>query len=81
MTRVPMDWKARTMFGHVGAVGLADGRFVSSVVMIVHAVASRGHGRLKAENVVGHAMEKAGGLLAAPTVLPGADVQLRQAPR
>lgn len=63
---------------HVRKVSLPDARFVRAVMMIVHAVTGRGHGRLETQDIVGHAGQKSAGLFAAPAKLPGADAQFRQ---
>ena len=52
---------------------------IGTVTMIVHAVAQRGDGRLEAQAIIRHAMQKAFGGLAAPAKLARGDFQVRHA--
>ena len=57
----------------------ADFGGVGHVAVVVHAVAGRGHGGVKAEDIALHALGEAGGLLAAPAVLAAGDAPLGDA--
>ena len=63
------------------AVGLADALFIRLILMIVHAVTSRGDGGFEAEAIIGHARQEARGLFAAPAVLAHRNVQFRHTHR
>ena len=68
-------------FDGLFAIGLADALLVRSILVVVHAVAGRGDGRLEPQAIVRHAREKTRRALAAPPILTHGDLQLGHADR